>query len=57
MTAKQDSTLSGHEVPLFPSVHIKSDREAELRGTASLLAVIRAVSEFGRTIVRLAGGG
>ena len=48
--------MSGHEVRLFPSVHIKSDREAELRATASLLAVIRAVSEFGRTIVRLSGG-
>lgn len=45
-----------HEVRLFPSVHITSDREAELRATASLLAVIRAVSEFGRTIVRLSGG-
>ena len=56
MTTKQDATMSGHEVRLFPSVHIKSDREAELRATASLLAVIRAVSEFGRTIVRIAGG-
>ena len=44
------------KVRLFPSVHIRSDREAELRATASLLAVIRAVSEFGRTIVRIAGG-
>ena len=56
MTTKQDVTMSGHEVRLFPSVHIRSDREAELRATASLLAVIRAVSEFGRTIVRIAGG-
>jgi len=53
---KEDATSSKHEVRLFPSVHIKSDREAELRATASLLAVIRAVSEFGRTIVRIAGG-
>ncbi len=56
MTTRQDATMSGHEVRLFPSVHIKSDREAELRATASLLAMIRAVSEFGRTIVRIAGG-
>jgi len=56
MTTKQDATMSGHEVRLFPTVHIKSDREAELRATASLLAVIRAVSEFGKRIVRLAGG-
>ena len=56
MTTKHDVTLSENEVRLFPSVHITSDREAELRATASLLAVIRAVSEFGRTIVRIAGG-
>lgn len=45
-----------HEVRLFPSVHITSEREAELRATASLLAMIPAVSEFGRSIVRRAGG-
>lgn len=44
------------EVRLFPSVHITSEREAELRATASLLAAIRAVSEFGRRIVRLSNG-
>lgn len=44
------------EVRLFPSVQIRSDQEAELRATASLLAVIRAVSEFGRRIVRLSNG-
>lgn len=44
------------EVRLFPSVHLSSDREAELRATASLLAVIRAVSEFGRRIVSLSNG-
>lgn len=44
------------EVRLFPSVHIRSDQEAELRATASLLAVIRAVSEFGRRIVSLSNG-
>lgn len=44
------------EVRLFPSVHLSSDREAELRATASLLAVICAVSEFGRRIVSLSNG-
>ena len=43
-----------HEVRLFPSVHISGEREAELRATAALLAAMRAVSEFGRKIVRLA---
>ena len=56
MTTKQNATMSGHEVRLFPSVHIKNDREAELRATASLLAMIHAVSEFGKKIVRQAGG-
>lgn len=45
-----------HEVRLFPSSHISSVREAELRATASLLAMVRAVSEFGRAVVRMAGG-
>lgn len=44
------------EVRLFPSVHISSDQAAELRATASLLAVIRAVSEFGQRIVSLSNG-
>lgn len=44
------------EVRLFPSVHLSSDREAELRATASLLAAIRVVSEFGRRIVSLSDG-
>ncbi|MCK4391378.1 hypothetical protein KAX17_00550 [Candidatus Bipolaricaulota bacterium] len=56
MTTQQDRTLNEYEVRLFPSVHITTDREAELRATASLLAIIRAVSEFGRRIVRLSGG-
>lgn len=52
----QNIAWTEHEVRLFPSVHISSEREAELRATASLLAVMGAVSEFGRTIVRLSGG-
>ncbi len=51
-----DEVLSGKEVRLFPSHHMKSDREAELRATASFLAVARAVSEFGRAVVSIAGG-
>jgi len=51
-----EKALSGKEVRLFPSHHIKSNREAELRATASFLAVARAVSEFGRSVVSMAGG-
>jgi hypothetical protein len=54
--ALDDELLSRKEVRLFPSHHIKSIREAELRATASFLAVARAVSEFGRRIVSIAGG-
>ena len=48
--------IKAHQVRLFPSVRISSSREAELRATASLLAMVRAVSEFGRVIVKVAGG-
>ena len=48
--------LEGHEVRLFPSAHISGTREAELRAAASLLAMVRAVSEFGQVFVRAAGG-
>ena len=48
--------LQGREVRLFPSAHISGTREAELRAAASLLAMVRAVSEFGRVFVRAAGG-
>ena len=44
------------EVRLFPTVRIGSDREAELRATAALCAMVRAVSEFGRALTKLAGG-
>ena len=54
--ALDDKLLSGKEVRLFPSQHIRSIREAELRATASFLAVARAVSEFGRHVVSIAGG-
>ncbi len=48
--------LARHEVRLFPSVRISSGREAELRATASLLAIAKAVSEFGRAVVKMADG-
>ncbi len=56
MAQVQLDKFAGHQVRLFPSVHIKSEREAELRATSSLLAVIMAVSEFGRLLVHRAGG-
>jgi hypothetical protein len=45
-----------HRVRLFPTIRIGSVAEAETRATAALLATLRAVSEFGRAIVKLAGG-
>ena len=48
--------LQGNEVRLFPSVHISASREAELRAAASLLSMVRGVTEFGRQFVRSAGG-
>lgn len=56
MDFDKDDQLRAHQVRLFPSVRISSDQEAELRATASLLAIIKAVSEFGRSIVKFAGG-
>ena len=51
-----EKLLSRKEVRLFPSDHIRSVREAELRATASFLAVARAVSEFGKAVVSIASG-
>lgn len=45
-----------HLVRLFPTIRIGSVAEAEIRATSALLATLRAVSEFGRVIVKLAGG-
>ena len=53
---KPDGEFFDKEVRLFPTAHISSEREAELRATAALLCVIRAVSEFGRKVVKLCGG-
>ncbi len=51
-----EEQLRGKEVRLFPSAHISSSREAELRAAASLLSMVCAVTEFGRVFVRAAGG-
>lgn len=48
--------LDPHRVRLFPGYDIRSEREAELRAASTLLGVARAVSEFGRRIVAMAGG-
>jgi hypothetical protein len=48
--------IKRHAVRLFPTIRISSEKEAELRATAALCAMIRAVSEFGRAVVRMAGG-
>lgn len=45
-----------HRVRLFPTIRINTPAEAETRATAALLATLRAVSEFGRVVVKLAGG-
>lgn len=45
-----------HRVRLFPTIRIGTVAEAETRATAALLATLRAVSEFGRVVVKLAGG-
>lgn len=56
MTLNEESLCEEKEVRLFPSHHIRSDREAEPRATAAFLAVVRAVSKFGKRIVSIAGG-
>lgn len=53
---QNENKLKSHTVRLFPSLKNSSEREAELRATAALLAMAKAVSEFGRQIVKLAGG-
>jgi hypothetical protein len=48
--------LDARRVRLFPSHDIRSEKEAELKAASTLLAVVAAVSEFGRRLVSLAGG-
>lgn len=50
------NALNEHEVRLFPSVSINSDKEAEMRATSAFLSVIKAVSEFGKAIIKEATG-
>ena len=56
MSSSTEDNLKEREVRLFPSIRISSVAEAEVRATSSLLAIVRAVSEFGRSFVRIAGG-
>lgn len=48
--------LRERSVRLFPCLGIGSEKEAERRSVASLLAMVLAVSEFGKRLVRRAGG-
>ena len=45
---EKSEDLRRHEVRLFPPIRISSDKEAEQRATAALLAVAKGVSAFGR---------
>lgn len=56
MPFEDTEQAKGHLVRLFPTIRIGTEAEAETRATAALLATLRAVSEFGRVIVKLAGG-
>jgi hypothetical protein len=51
-----DPALKHREVRLFPTVDIKGEKEAEMRATAALLAMVRAVPDFGKEIISQAGG-
>jgi hypothetical protein len=56
MPFEETEQAKDYLVRLFPTVRIATTGEAETRATAALLAMLRAVSEFGRVIVKLAGG-
>jgi hypothetical protein len=45
------STESWHPARLIPTAGIRGEREKEQRGTSALLAVMRAVPEFGRELL------
>ena len=51
-----EANLKGRRVRLFSSASIRSSDEAEIRATASLLSMVKAVSEFGRIFIKSAGG-
>lgn len=55
MTTLKDA-LANHEVRLFSCVSISSEREAEMRATSAFLSIVKAVAEYGKTIVKAAGG-
>lgn len=52
----ESDLLQSREARLFPTVRISTLKEAELRAVAALLATLKAVSEFGRAIVKASGG-
>jgi len=56
MPFEETEHAASYLVRLFPTIRIATTAEAETRATAALLAMLRAVSEFGRTVVKLAGG-
>jgi hypothetical protein len=56
MAFEDTEQAESHLVRLFPTMRISNNAEAETRATAALLAALRAVSEFGKTIVKIAGG-
>ena len=51
----EEEKAKHHEVRLFPTIGIKTG-EAEMRATSALLAMVRAVAEFGGAIIKKAGG-
>lgn len=50
-----DNAIEGREVRLFSAVSITTDKEAEMRATSAFLSMVKAVSEFGRKITKIAG--
>jgi hypothetical protein len=56
MPFEETEHAASYLVRLFPTIRIATTAEAETRSTAALLAMLRAVSEFGRIVVKLAGG-
>ena len=53
---ERDESLLRHKVRLFSCDSITSQKQAERRAVSALLAMIRSVAEFGRALVKLAGG-
>lgn len=51
-----EEQIKGHKVRLFSSAGIGNVKEAETRATASLLSMVKAVSEFGEFFIKNAGG-